>query len=119
MHDLDRFLINPADIKRITLLQPTSLFKSRFESDSQDLTMFVKTIKRHYDRVNADESIADEDKIDALLMKLGAEFLMSQEDRVYVFQKGELTAKFDAKHARAYHFKDYVVKDMNKLFHGF
>lgn len=49
--------------------------------------MFVKTIKRHYDRINADESIADEDKIDALLMKLGAEFLMSQEDRVYVFQK--------------------------------
>ena len=36
--------------------------------------MFVKTIRRHYDRINADDSIADEDKIDALLMKLGAEF---------------------------------------------
>lgn len=33
--------------------------------------------------------------------------------------KGDLTAKFDAKHARAFHFKEYVVKDMNKLFHGF
>ena len=75
--------------------------------------MFVKTIKRHYDRINVDDTIADEDKIDALLMKLGAEFLISQEDRVYTFQKGELTTKFDAKHARAYHFKDYVVKDMN------
>ena len=81
--------------------------------------MFVKTIKRHYDRINADESIADEDKIDALLLKLGAEFLVSKEDRVYVFQKGDLTAQFDAKHARAYQFKDYLCKDMNKLFHGF
>src|SRR5690606_7025258 len=117
MHDLDRFLINPADIKRITLLQPTSLFKSRFESDSQDLTMFVKTIKRHYDRINADESIADEDKIDALLMKLGAEFLMSQEDRVYVCQKGELTAKFDAKHARGCHTADDAVSGTTQLFH--
>src|SRR5690606_1335366 len=119
MHDSDRFLINPADIKRITLLKPTSLIKSRFESDSQDFTMFVKTIKRHYDRINADESIADEDKIDALLMKLRAEFLISQEDRVYVFQKGELTAKFDAKHARAYDFKYYLFTDMNQLLHAF
>ena len=52
-------------------------------------------------------------------MKLGAEFLVSKENRVYIFKKGELEAKFDAKHARAYHFKDYVCKDMNKLFHGF
>ena len=81
--------------------------------------MFIKGIKRNYDKINADESIADEDKIDALLMKLGAEFLVSQEDRVYLFKKGDLEAKFDAKHARAYHFKDYVCKDMNKLFHGF
>ena len=119
MHDRDRFSLNSKDIERITLIQLFSLIKSRFASDSQDFTMFVKTIRRHYDRINADDSIADEDKIDALLMKLGAEFLISQEDRVYIFQKGELTAKFDAKHARAYHFKDYVVKDMNKLFHGF
>ena len=81
--------------------------------------MFVKGIKRNYDKINADESIADEDKIDALLMKLGGEFLVSKEDRVYIFQKGEVTAKFDAKHARAYQFKDYLCKDMNKLFHGF
>ncbi len=44
--------------------------------------MFIKSIKRNYDKVNQDESIAHEDKIDALLMKLGAEFLVSQEDRV-------------------------------------
>jgi hypothetical protein len=81
--------------------------------------MFIKGIKRNYDKVNADDSIADEDKIDALLMLLGKEFLVSSEDRVYIFKNGDLTAKFDAKHARAYHFKDYVVKDMNKLFHGF
>ena len=81
--------------------------------------MFIKGIKRNYDKINADESIADEDKIDALLMKLGAEFLVSKEDRVYIFKKGDLEAKFDAKHARAYHFKEYVCKDMNKLFHGF
>ena len=81
--------------------------------------MFIKGIRRSYDQIAADESIADEDKIDALLMKLGAAFLVSKEDRVYIFQKGELTSKFDAKHARAYHFKDYLCKDMNKLFHGF
>ncbi|MGE8537722.1 MAG: hypothetical protein ACN6NI_00420 [Acinetobacter sp.] len=81
--------------------------------------MFVKTIRRHYDRVNADESIADEDKIDALLMKLGASFLVSCEDRVYIFEHEGHSARFDAKHARAFHFKEYVVKDMNKLFHHF
>ena len=81
--------------------------------------MFIKGIKRNYLRVLEDESIADEDKIDAFLMKLGGEFLVSKEDRVYIFQKGEVTAKFDAKHARAYQFKDYLCKDMNKLFHGF
>jgi hypothetical protein len=81
--------------------------------------MFIKGIKRNYDKINADDSIEDEFKIDALLKALGKEFLISSEDRVYVFQKGDLTAKFDAKHARAYAFKDYVVKDMNKLFHGF
>ena len=81
--------------------------------------MFIKGIKRNYLRVLEDESIADEDKIDALLMRLGGEFLVSKEDRVYVFQKGDLTAQFDAKHARAYQFKDYLCKDMNKLFHGF
>lgn len=81
--------------------------------------MFIKGIKRNYLRVLEDESIADEDKIDALLMKLGGDFLVSKEDRVYIFQKGEVTAKFDAKHARAYQFKDYLCKDMNKLFHGF
>ena len=81
--------------------------------------MFIKGIKRNYLRVLEDESIADEDKIDALLMRLGGEFLVSKEDRVYIFQKGDVTAKFDAKHARAYQFKDYLCKDMNKLFHGF
>lgn len=81
--------------------------------------MFIKTIKRNYLKVLEDESIADAAKIDALLMKLGSEYLISKEDRVYIFQKGDLTAKFDAKHARAYHFKDYLCKDMNKLFHGF
>lgn len=81
--------------------------------------MFIKTIKRNYLKVLEDESIADADKIDALLMKLGSEYLISKEDRVYIFQKDDLTAKFDAKHARAYHFKDYLCKDMNKLFHGF
>ena len=81
--------------------------------------MFTKAIKRHYDKINADDNIADQDKIDALLLALGKDYLLSQNDRVYVFQKGELTVKFDAKHARAFEFKQYVVKDMNKLFHGF
>jgi hypothetical protein len=81
--------------------------------------MFTKAIKRHYDKINADDNIADQDKIDALLLALGKDYLLSQDDRVYVFQKGELTVKFDAKHARAFEFKQYVVKDMNKLFHGF
>ena len=81
--------------------------------------MFIKGIKRNYDKIAQDDSIPDESKIDALLIKLGEEFLVSKEDRVYQFKKGDLTSKFDAKHARAYHFKDYVIKDMNKLFHGF
>ncbi|TCB72670.1 hypothetical protein E0H88_00190 [Acinetobacter sp. ANC 4216] len=81
--------------------------------------MFIKAIKRAYDRVNLDSTIAEEEKIDALLMKLGAEYLVSKEDRVYIFKKGELEAKFDAKHARDYSFKEYVCKDMNKLFYGF
>lgn len=81
--------------------------------------MFIKTIKRNYDKVAQDESIAEDQKIDALLIKLGSEFLVSKDDRVYVFQKDDLMVKFDAKHARAYHFKDYLCKDMNKLFHGF
>ena len=81
--------------------------------------MFIKAIKRNYDKINQDQSIADEDKIDALLMKLGGEYLVSREDRVYLLEKGGLSAKFDAKHARAYHFKEYICKDMNKLFHGF
>ncbi len=46
-------------------------------------------------------------------------FLVSKEDRVYIFEKDGHTAKFDAKHARAFHFKDYLCKDMNKLFHDF
>lgn len=81
--------------------------------------MFIKAIKRNYDKINQDQSIADEDKIDALLMKLGGEYLVSREDRVYIFEKEGLSAKFDAKHARAYHFKEFICKDMNKLFHGF
>ncbi len=89
------------------------------KSEEVSFKMFVKGIRRNYDKINADESIADEDKIDALLKALGKDYLISSEDRVYVFQKDDLTVKFDAKHARAYHFKDYVVKDMNKLFHGF
>ena len=89
------------------------------KSEEVSFKMFVKGIRRNYDKINADESIADEDKIDALLKALGKDYLISSEDRVYVFKKDDLTVKFDAKHARAYHFKDYVVKDMNKLFHGF
>lgn len=81
--------------------------------------MFIKTIKRNYERVAQDESIAENEKIDALLTLLGSDFLVSKDDRVYIFEKDEHSAKFDAKHARAYHFKDYVCKDMNKLFHGF
>jgi hypothetical protein len=81
--------------------------------------MFIKTIRRNYDRVAEDDSIADADKIDALLMKLGSEFLVSKDDRVYIFEKEGHSAKFDAKHARAFEFKDYLCKDMNKLFHGF
>ena len=81
--------------------------------------MFIKTIKRNYERVAQDESIAENEKIDALLTLLGSEFLVSKDDRVYIFEKDGHTSKFDAKHARAYHFKDYVCKDMNKLFHGF
>ena len=51
--------------------------------------MFIKGIRRNYDKVAADDSIADEDKIDALLMKLGAEFLVSKEDRVYITTGGD------------------------------
>ena len=43
--------------------------------------MFVKGIRRNYDKINADESIADEDKIDALLKALGKDYLISSEDR--------------------------------------
>ena len=81
--------------------------------------MFVKGIKRNYLKVLEDDSIKKKKKIDALLMKLGADYLVSKDDRVYIFKNGDAEAKFDAKHARAYHFKDYVVKDMNKLFHDF
>lgn len=81
--------------------------------------MFIKSIKRNYDKINQDQSIADEDKIDALLMKLGGEYLVSRENRVYIFEKEGLSSTFDAKHARAFHFKEYICKDMNKLFHGF
>ena len=81
--------------------------------------MFIKGIKRNYDKINADDSIADTDKIDALLLALGKDYMVSADDRVYVFQNGDPSVKFDAKHARAFHIKDYVVKDMNKLFHGF
>ena len=81
--------------------------------------MFIKAIKRNYGKIDQDQSIADEDKIDALLMKLGGEYLVSREDRVYIFEKDGLSAKFDAKHARAFHFKEYICKVMYKLFHGF
>lgn len=81
--------------------------------------MFIKAIKRAYDQINLDESIPDEDKFDALLMKLGKNFLVSKEDRVYIFEYEGKTARIDAKHARAFHFKEYVIKDMNKLFHDF
>ncbi len=68
----------------------------------------------------ADESIPDGEKIDALLMKLGGEFLVSKDDRVYIFEKDGVTAKFDAKHARDFSFKRLsICKDMNKLFHDF
>ena len=40
--------------------------------------MFIKGIRRNYDKVSQDDSIADEDKIDALLIKLGGEFLVSR-----------------------------------------
>ncbi|TCB52761.1 hypothetical protein E0H80_02705 [Acinetobacter sp. ANC 4779] len=81
--------------------------------------MFIKAIKRAYDQINLDETIPDEDKFDALLMRLGKNFLVSKEDRVYIFEYEGKTARIDAKHARAYHFKEYVIKDMNKLFHDF
>ena len=81
--------------------------------------MFIKGIKRAYDQISKDDSIPDEDKFDALLMRLGQNFLVSNEDRVYIFEHEGKTARIDAKHARAFHFKDYVIKDMNKLFHDF
>ena len=40
--------------------------------------MFVKGIKRNYLKVLEDDSIPDEEKIDALLMKLGADYLVSK-----------------------------------------
>mgnify|MGYP003560205507 CR=1 FL=1 len=73
--------------------------------------MFIKGIKRAYDQVSKDESIADEDKIDALLMRLGEKFLVSRDDRVYIFEHEGKNARFDAKHARAFHFKGYVIKE--------
>ncbi len=81
--------------------------------------MFIKGIKRAYEQINLDDTIPDEDKFDALLMRLGKNFLVSKEDCVYIFEYEGHTARIDAKHARAYHFKDYVIKDMNKLFHDF
>ena len=84
-----------------------------------EFSMFIKSIKRNYLKVLADESIPDGEKIDALLMKLGGEFLVSKDDRVYIFEKDGVTSKFDAKHARDFSFKDYLCKDMNKLFHDF
>ena len=86
---------------------------------SSEFSMFIKSIKRNYLKVLADKSIPDGEKIDALLMKLGGEFLVSKDDRVYIFEKDGVTAKFDAKHARDFSFKDYLCKDMNKLFHDF
>ncbi len=49
--------------------------------------MFIKSIKRNYLKVLADESIPDGEKIDALLMKLGGEFLVSKDSRVYILKK--------------------------------
>ena len=66
-----------------------------------------------------DQAVPHLEKIDALLMKLGGEFLVGKDDRVYIFEKDGVTAKFDAKHARDFSFKDYLCKDMNKLFHDF
>ena len=40
--------------------------------------MFIKAIKRAYDQINLDESIPDEDKFDALLMRLGKNYLVSK-----------------------------------------
>ena len=61
------------------------------KSEEVSFKMFVKGIRRNYDKINADESIADEDKIDALLKVLGKDYLISSEDRVYVFQKDDLS----------------------------
>src|SRR3990167_2968648 len=63
---------------------------------SSEFSMFIKSIKRNYLKVLADESIPDGEKIDALLMKLGGEFLVSKDDRVYIFEKDGVTARFDA-----------------------
>lgn len=81
--------------------------------------MFINGIKRAYNQIEADDSIPDEEKFEALLMRLGAKFLVSKEDRVYIFEHDGKTARVDAKHARAFHFKQYVIKDMSKLFHDF
>jgi hypothetical protein len=81
--------------------------------------MFIKGIKRAYDQISQDDAIPDEDKFDALLMRLGKNFLVSNDDRVYIFEHDGKMARIDAKHARAFHFKAYVIKDMSKLFHDF
>lgn len=81
--------------------------------------MFINGIKRAYNQIEADDRIPDEEKFEALLMRLGAKFLVSKEDRVYIFEHDGKTARVDAKHARAFHFKQYVIKDMSKLFHDF
>ena len=47
--------------------------------------MFVKGIRRNYDKINADESIADEDKIDALLKALGKDYLIASFLNVCLF----------------------------------
>lgn len=36
--------------------------------------MFIKGIKRAYEQINLDDTIPDEDKFDALLMRLGKTF---------------------------------------------
>ena len=66
--------------------------------------MFIKGIKRAYEQINLDDTIPYEDKFDALLMRLGKNFLVSKEDRVYIFEYEGHTARIEAKHARVYHF---------------
>ena len=54
---------------------------------SSEFSMFIKSIKRNYLKVLADESIPDGEKIDALLMKLGGEFLVGKDDRCISLKK--------------------------------